>query len=95
VSRSYYAVLHALKALSPQADQSKTHPGVMSSIDFSVPWPSLRNTRSIRAALDMLQRWREQADYALEILDETQGADAVVFAQGFVVTAKGVLDNDN
>lgn len=94
-SRSYYAVLHAIKALSPYADRASTHEHLADWLEPSDRWPRLRDSRRIRAAIERLQRWRRQADYDLEPVTAGQAADALRFAVEFLRVAKEMLTNDH
>jgi uncharacterized protein (UPF0332 family) len=94
-SRSYFAVYHAIKALSPLAEQARTHEHVADWLERSERWPRLGDSRSIPAAVKRLLRWRNQADYDWERVTPQQSAEAASFAQAFIAVAKEMLRNDN
>jgi len=66
-SRAYYALLHAVKAVSLACEHAKRHDSVWrvaAGLGEVLMLPLLPGARSIRASFSQLQAWREDADYA-------------------------------
>lgn len=94
VSRSYYAVLHALKALTLTAEQARTHNGTIQSIALTSELAStgvLRDARSVIASVQRLYTWRQEADYSASVMEVGRATDAMAFAERLVAVVEEVL----
>ena len=95
VSRAYYAVFHAIRALLDLGEPPESHPQI---IDRCVRWNTthtrlsaagmLRGHKNLRSSLEALHRWRNQADYWVGLTSEERAKDAVDYARRFLAVVK-------
>ena len=100
VSRAYYGVLHAAKALlvaygRPEVDGWKTHPQVLNTCaqeDRRYTWfqglRPLRGKRDLHRSLTALHAQREDADYEVGETTPTMAQEALRFARDFIQRAE-------
>ena len=97
VSRAYYTVFHAIRALVSGLENVKSHRQV---IDRCVQWnnrytrlngvANLFRYKSLQASLEGLYAWRLVADYDIEGVDTERAQEAVVYAHRFLARIKEV-----